>query len=70
MLPEFSALSREQTFEPMLHRLLDLEEKQGSQRIDEIWSFEAVQHGDSALINGDRPGCLCAFSPSCPPASC
>ncbi|KAI0028058.1 Alpha/beta hydrolase family-domain-containing protein, partial [Vararia minispora EC-137] len=47
-----------ETFEPMLHRLLALSEKDDSYRIDEIWTFDAVQHGDSALVNGNRSGPL------------
>ncbi|KAF9450037.1 hypothetical protein P691DRAFT_811281 [Macrolepiota fuliginosa MF-IS2] len=29
-----------------------------SNDVDEIWSWEAVQHGDSVLLNGESLGCL------------
>ena len=29
--------------------------------MDEAWSIEAVQHGDSFLINRDKLGVLCAY---------
>jgi hypothetical protein len=27
--------------------------------IDEVWAWEAVQHGDAALVNADLLGSLC-----------
>ena len=48
-----------QTFEPMLHHLLEMAEKDSSYRIDEIWTYDAVQHGDSGLINAAQLGSLC-----------
>ena len=30
--------------------------------IDEIWSWEAVNHGDSALINKQNLGAFCEYS--------
>ncbi|KAI0833795.1 alpha/beta-hydrolase [Trametes gibbosa] len=40
-------------WEPMLSALLQRLSNAGADVIDEIWSFEAVQHGDSAIINDD-----------------
>jgi hypothetical protein len=44
------------TWEPALHSVLN---SPSGELVDEIWSWEAVQHGDSALLNGDSLGCLC-----------
>ncbi|KAH9847867.1 alpha/beta-hydrolase [Lenzites betulinus] len=40
-----------QVWEPMLSTLVQRLSASGADVIDEIWSFEAVQHGDSAIIN-------------------
>ncbi|KAI0636106.1 alpha/beta-hydrolase [Trametes polyzona] len=40
-----------QIWEPMLRPLLQRLSESATDIIDEIWSFEAVQHGDSAVIN-------------------
>ncbi len=34
--------------------------------VDEAWAIEAVQHGDSFLINQDKLGVLCESLNSCP----
>lgn len=33
--------------------------------MDEIWVWEAVQHGDSALLNGESLGYLCMYGQCC-----
>ncbi|EIW57881.1 alpha/beta-hydrolase [Trametes versicolor FP-101664 SS1] len=40
-----------QIWEPMLKPLLARLSESATDVVDEIWSFEAVQHGDSAVIN-------------------
>ena len=46
-------------WEPMLERLVrDFSAKSGYQ-VDEIWSWEAANHGDSSLINRDVLGGIC-----------
>ena len=42
-----------QIWEPTFKHLIEMTENSSSQiRIDEIWSIEAVNHGDAALLNG------------------
>ena len=42
-----------QIWEPTFKHLVEMTEDPSSQiRIDEIWSIEAVNHGDAALLNG------------------
>ncbi|KAA1472838.1 alpha/beta-hydrolase, partial [Dentipellis sp. KUC8613] len=43
-----------QTFEPTLRELVRRAEAEAGYRIDEIWLLEAVNQGDSALVNGSR----------------
>ncbi|KAI0752708.1 alpha/beta-hydrolase [Daedaleopsis nitida] len=43
-------------WEPGLERLFAEYESQGNYMIDEIWSWEAANHGDSALLNRDTLG--------------
>lgn len=31
-------------------------------QIDEIWALDAVQHGDSGLVNAENLGSLCELS--------
>ncbi|KAI0058358.1 hypothetical protein BV25DRAFT_1286064 [Artomyces pyxidatus] len=45
-----------ETFEPMLHRLLS--QTDSPICIDEIWSIDSVQHGDSGLLNAANLGFL------------
>ncbi|KAI0316957.1 Alpha/beta hydrolase family-domain-containing protein [Amylostereum chailletii] len=40
-----------ETFESTIRHMLAKAEAEGSYEIDEIWTFDAVQHGDSALVN-------------------
>ncbi|KAI0052389.1 hypothetical protein FA95DRAFT_1602038 [Auriscalpium vulgare] len=47
-----------ETFEPILHHLLPKTASGGSYQIDEVWTFDAVQHGDSALLNAAHLGGL------------
>ncbi|KAL0946116.1 hypothetical protein HGRIS_012381 [Hohenbuehelia grisea] len=44
-----------ETWEPTITNLLS---PPGAENVNEIWSWEAVQHGDAALINRDK---LCAI---------
>ncbi|KIO19727.1 hypothetical protein M407DRAFT_82431, partial [Tulasnella calospora MUT 4182] len=46
-------------WEPFLMTLLrnfDEEKKEEGPYIEEVWSFEAVNHGDSAVLNDGKPG--------------
>ena len=36
-----------------------LEQESANYKVDEIWSWEAANHGDSCLINTDVLGGLC-----------
>lgn len=52
----------EQTWEPTLaHLLLQNVESPDPVDITEIWLWEAINHGDSALINSNNLGGLCRF---------
>ena len=42
-------------WEPTIRHLL----ASSSHFVDEIWTWEAVQHGDSGLVNGSKLSCLC-----------
>ena len=48
----------------MLRHLLEAVDKDKRYRIDEIWALDAVQHGDSALVNAQNLGSLCEASNS------
>lgn len=51
-----------QTWEPALRDLIEITETASSPiRIQEIWSLEAVNHGDGALINRDYIPKLCKW---------
>ncbi|KJA17544.1 hypothetical protein HYPSUDRAFT_206137 [Hypholoma sublateritium FD-334 SS-4] len=41
-------------WEPALKNLIEFTEASGVVHIDEIWAIDAVNHGDSALINGSH----------------
>jgi hypothetical protein len=43
----------------MLRYLLEAVDKDKRYRIDEIWALDAVQQGDSALVNAQNLGSLC-----------
>ncbi|EIM87275.1 alpha/beta-hydrolase [Stereum hirsutum FP-91666 SS1] len=43
-----------ETFEPMLSHLLSQAQSTSAYQIDEIWTWDAVQHGDSAQINASK----------------
>ena len=43
----------------MLRYLLEAVDKDKRYRIDEIWALDAVQHGDSGLLNAQNLGSLC-----------
>jgi hypothetical protein len=45
-------------WEPMLRYLMSAT-KSGEVVFDEIWTWEAVNHGDSALLNEENLGALC-----------
>lgn len=50
-------------WEPVLLRLVDrLEGSDSSILIEEIWTWEAVQHGDSGLINEESLGGVCELT--------
>jgi len=42
-------------WEPIIRRILN---SPSGEQVDEIWSWEAVQHGDAYLLNGDSLGFL------------
>ncbi|CCL98483.1 uncharacterized protein FIBRA_00481 [Fibroporia radiculosa] len=47
-------------WEPTLSNLIAARQKTGaSYTIDEIWIWEAVNHGDACLVNGDNLGGMC-----------
>jgi hypothetical protein len=49
-----------QIWEPSLNYLVSPTASPEAHRlVDEIWSWEAVQHGDSELLNGEQLGCFC-----------
>ncbi|KAI0289945.1 Alpha/Beta hydrolase protein [Russula brevipes] len=47
-----------ETFEPTLRHLLQAADQDKQYQIDEIWALDAVQHGDSGLINAQDLGAL------------
>jgi len=54
-------LTSTQSWEPaLLHLLPNLAEEDPI--IDEIWSWDAVNHGDSALLNKEKLSSLCNYS--------
>ena len=55
-----------QTYEPMLKRLLE-RSQYGAYQIDEVWSVDLAQHGDSGLLNSANMGGIC-MSLSAPPS--
>ena len=46
-------------WEPMLHRLVSQLTASSPYEVDEIWSWEAANHGDSCLLNKDKLGGIC-----------
>ena len=46
-------------WEPMLHRLVSQLTASSPYEVDEIWSWEAANHGDSCLLNRDKLGGIC-----------
>lgn len=48
-----------QIWEPVISRLLASDSQQSQCSVDEIWSWEAVSHGDSAMVNGPKLGGVC-----------
>ncbi|KAI5116417.1 hypothetical protein M0805_008492 [Coniferiporia weirii] len=63
LLTHANGFSRE-IWEPFLRHLVSSYQssRDGTVSVDEIWAFEAVQHGDSAFINQDRLGHLYDWS--------
>ena len=55
--------SRCQTFEPTFRHLIQAADEDTQYRIDEVWTLDAVQHGDSGLVNAQDLGAQCV-SPS------
>jgi len=51
-----------ETFEPTIHHLLQAADEDGQYQIDEIWALDAVQHGDSGLVNAQNLGALFIWS--------
>ncbi|KAI0058362.1 alpha/beta-hydrolase [Artomyces pyxidatus] len=47
-----------ETFEPMLQQLLFQTDSNMTVQIDEVWSIDAVQHGDSGILNAANLGLL------------
>ncbi|KAH9996292.1 Alpha/beta hydrolase family-domain-containing protein [Russula vinacea] len=45
-----------ETFEPTIRHLLQAADKDTRYRIDEVWTLDAVQHGDAGLINASDLG--------------
>ncbi len=56
------ALSQYQIWEPTLRDLLEANASANSPlNIAEIWSWEAVNHGDAALVNAEKLGGICEY---------
>lgn len=51
-----------ETFEPTLRHLLETADNDKRYQIDEIWALDAVQHGDSGLVNAENLGSLFIWS--------
>ncbi|KAI0299442.1 Alpha/beta hydrolase family-domain-containing protein [Multifurca ochricompacta] len=51
-----------ETFEPTLRHLLQAVDEDKQYRIDEVWALDAVQHGDSGLVNAQNLGALFFWS--------
>ncbi|KAF8480044.1 Alpha/beta hydrolase family-domain-containing protein [Russula ochroleuca] len=51
-----------ETFEPTIRHLLQAADEDTRYRIDEVWTLDAVQHGDAGLINADNLGALFTWS--------
>ncbi|KAI9463967.1 Alpha/Beta hydrolase protein [Lactarius psammicola] len=47
-----------ETFEPTLRHLFEAVDNDKRYRIDEVWALDAVQHGDSGLVNAQNLGSL------------
>ncbi|KAH9030508.1 alpha beta-hydrolase [Lactarius pseudohatsudake] len=47
-----------ETFEPTLRHLFEAMDNEKRYQIDEIWALDAVQHGDSGLVNAQNLGSL------------
>lgn len=47
-----------ETFEPTLRHLFEAADNEKRYQIDEIWALDAVQHGDSGLVNAQNLGSL------------
>ncbi|KAH8986942.1 alpha beta-hydrolase [Lactarius hatsudake] len=47
-----------ETFEPTLRYLFEAMDNEKRYQIDEIWALDAVQHGDSGLVNAQNLGSL------------
>ena len=60
-LIDTSPPSNTQTWEPFLREMLSYAQVAGI-IIQEVWAFESVQHGDSALLNDNIIGDVCASS--------
>ncbi|KAI9513434.1 Alpha/beta hydrolase family-domain-containing protein [Russula earlei] len=58
----WNVLNRYETFESTLRHLFRASDQDKRYRIDEVWAFDAVQHGDSGLINAQQLGALFFWS--------
>ncbi|KAN0107765.1 Alpha/beta hydrolase family domain containing protein [Russula decolorans] len=45
-----------ETFEPTIRHLLQAADEDAQYQIDEVWALDAVQHGDSGLVNAQGLG--------------
>lgn len=48
-----------QTWEPTINHLLTNLRKTSAVDIEEVWAFDVVNQGDSAVLNADRLGSHC-----------
>lgn len=48
-----------QTWETMIRDLLDTP---AGEMVDEVWAWDAVQHGDAAIVNADSLSGICTFN--------
>lgn len=48
-----------QTWEPGLHRLIADYVGKANYQVDEIWAWEAANHGDACLLNSANLGGIC-----------
>ena len=63
IVPHLSRLTllETQTWEPGLERLVAEYSANANYQVDEIWAWEAANHGDACLVNNANLGGICVF---------